>query len=485
MARVTKPALNPALAASGGKAKPTAASKRAAAQAPTTPTPSGFPAILPQRGSSSEAQVRRMSLLNKVSGLKEGVGSVLTNDFVERSFPTGSIVIDEVLGIREIPAHGRMVQVHGEEHSGKSTLLYHFAGAYQKVWNRPVWIWDIEGQLKPDYLWQCGLDPDPSMTYLRQTTDVNEILRNTWQLMGNGKDPADCDYFIFDSVACMTPPISEKDILAGKALDPKVGDQARMFKRFLQLLQPRARVSDSCIHFVNQQSSIIPQTSKEQMAMKYATITNWNYTITGGKAARYFPSLMLMTAKGKAFEGAGDDEKWIFPVQGEGKDKIGVGRNWDINRTQLRVLKNKINDGGYREYHIYIRPGGGIDDWASVRELAKHYNLISTAAGKGTIIGRPEAPIETFRTQAEAIKALVIEERLDLLEKLRALTVDAIRADDPRKFRYERTQADKFTAGDSDIAPMGLNLDLEDDDVLSGDGEGDDIGADLTLEVEG
>ena len=458
---------------------PKAKGKKAAASAEATgtaaPVATRRPARTPNTSATTttdaEAAQRRLNLMSKVGGLKEGVGSILDNNYVERVFPSDSIVIDEVLGLRGIPAHGRMLQVHGEEHSGKSTLLYHFAGAYQRHTRRPVWIWDIEGQLKTDYLWQCGLDPDPAMTYLRQTTDVNEILRNTWLLMGNGKEPADCDYFIFDSVSCMMPPIPEKDIIAGKALDPKVGDQARMFKRFLQILQPRARISDSCIHFVNQQSAIIPQTQKEMQAQKYATITNWNYTITGGKAARYFPSIMLMTAKGKAFEGAGDDEKWIFPAQGEGKDKVGVGRHWDINRTQLRVLKNKVNNGGYREYHLYIRPGGGIDDWASVRELAKHYGLISTVAGKGTVIGRVEAPIATFKTQAQAIQALVVEEQMDILTRLRPLVVDAIRADDPRSFRYERTAMDKFTAGDTDVAPPGINLEDED---FSGDAGADE-----------
>lgn len=460
-------------------------SKAAAAAAPTNTAPvaqvgaNGAPTlVLPNRGTDAQAAARKAAMMAKIGTLKEHPKSAIPNDFVERSFPTGSIVIDEVLGIREIPAHGRMVQVHGEEHSGKSTLLYHFAGAYQKVWKRPVWIWDIEGQLKTNYLWQCGLDPDPDMTILRQTTDVNEILRNTFAMMGDGRDDNTClcDYFIFDSVACMIPPVTDKEIEKNEALTHQVGDQAKLFKRFMQLLQPRARQTDSCIHFVNQQSSIIPQNSQEQRAMKYATVTNWNYTLTGGKAARYFPSLMLMTAKGKAFEGAGDDEAWLFSPQAEGADKVGVGRQWDVNRSNLRVLKNKINDGGYREYHIYTRPGGGIDDWISVRELAKHYGLITTGKG-GTIIGRPEAPLATFKTKALAQQALVREQNMGLLIPLRALTVDAIRADDPRKFVFERSDKDRYIAGETDVNPDAAGLDMEDDDLLSADS--DDIGLDV------
>ena len=476
----------------GGKAKASAASKAPAGNKLNIQVPQGnhtaaaaMAATLPVRGDDGAAAARRAALMSKIGTLKEHPKSIIANDYIERSFPTASIVIDEVLGIREIPAHGRMIQVHGEEHSGKSTLLYHFAGAYQRVWRKPVWIWDIEGQLKTPYLWQCGLDPDPSMTIIRQTTDANEILRNTFQMMGDGKDDSTClvDYFIFDSVSCLIPPVTDMDIAKDQALKHQVGDQARLFKRFMQILQPRARQTDSCIHFVNQQSAIIPQTQKELQAQKYATVTNWNYTLTGGKAARYFPSLMLMTAKDKAFEGAGKSEaveKWLFPPQGEGKDKVGVGRSWDINKTKVRVLKNKINDGGYREHHIYIRPGGGIDDMISVRELAYHYGLIKSTGG-GTIIGPAEAPVARFATQAEAIQSLVIEQNLEILAKLRLHVVDRIRNDDPRAFLYERSQADKYTAGETDVRPPEVTeLDI-DDDTLSADGA-EDLGLDFEAE---
>ena len=407
---------------------------------------------------AAEAAKRKAALVAKLGTIKEHPKSIIENVKVERKFSAESIVLDEVLGLHGIPANGRMLQVHGEAHTGKSTLLYHLAGAYQRQTGRPIWIWDLEQQLELNYLWQCGLDPDPTMTFVRQTTDMNEILRNTWELMGDGLHTPDCDYFIFDSVGCMNVPVSDKDIKKNEALDVSVGQQAKIVKKFLQIIQPRAVRSDSVIHFVNQQVSIIPQTAQEQRAMKYATVTNWNYTISGGKAARYYPSIMLSTELAKAFEGAGEDEEWLFPQQEEGASKHGVGRNWDINKSKVRVLKNKINNGGYREHHIYIRPGGGIDDWASVRELARHYDLINAGRG-GVVVGKAEAPLATFKSKAQAIQALVIEQRMDLLEPLRELTVDAIRADDPRAFHYERTAADiKATTDASDGAPT---LDLE------------------------
>ena len=110
----------------GGRKAAGGAAKSAAKAAPAVQAPMGnhtaaaaMAATLPVRGDDHAAADRRAALMSKIGTLKEHPKSIIANDFIERSFPTASIVIDEVLGIREIPAHGRMIQVHGEEHSGK------------------------------------------------------------------------------------------------------------------------------------------------------------------------------------------------------------------------------------------------------------------------------------------------------------------------------------------------------------------------------
>lgn len=415
---------------------------------------------------SAGADMRRR-MLEGLGTLKEDPKTIVRNDFQERSYPSGNIVLDEVLGVREYPCHGSMLHVHGEEHSGKSTLLYCLAGAYQRYTGRPVMIHDIEGQLRTNYLWQCGLNPDTSFTQIRQISDPNELLRVTVEALENGW----IDYFVFDSIAHIMPEGDLKAIRAGKALNLKVGDQARLFKKFLYTMKPFARRNDASINFVNQQSAIIPQTTKDQLAMKYASITRWDHSVAGGKAARYGSDLMLQTAKMKAFEGAGTDEEFLFP---SADGKAGVGRSWDVNKTEIRVLKNKINNGGYRQYHIYIRPGGGIDGWISVRELALHYGLIKkvtkdfAGGGSGYIVGAEAAPLMHFKSKGAAVEELVLKQNMDLLEPLHAMLVDVIRGDDPRKFVFERSKKDAFVAGDIDRAELDLEEEIElgvDDEV--------------------
>lgn len=425
----------------------------------------------------ADGSAQRKLFMQTLGGLKEDPASIIANDYVERMFETGSIVLDHVLGLRGVYCHGRMFQVHGEEHSGKSTIEYCLAAAYQKAFDEPVMIFDFEGQLTTEYLRQCGMDMRPEYLQIRQPDSADECLKVACEML----EANACRCMIFDSVGWIHQGVDMKEIRKGKAMDSRPGEDAKGFKRFLKALIPRGRKADACLLFVNQQIGVIPANQQEQNAVKYGTVTNLPYTVAGGKAARYTPSVMLETSKGKAFEGADDKTYWVMAP---GEDKAGVGRSWDINRTNLRVLKNKVNNGGYRQFHLYIRPGGGIDDWASVRELADHYGLFSAAKGKGYIVGRADNPIATYKTKAECHEDVVIKQNMEVLVPLRALVVECIHADDPRTFVYERTAMDKFNSGDADADTLppeirrgAINLEDEDGpgtDSFDGDGgEGD------------
>ena len=100
--------------------------------------------------------------------------------------------------------------------------------------------------------------------------------------------------------------------------------------------------------------------------------------------------------------------------------------------------------------------------------------------GRKMIDGQVKTKV--FATQAEAIQSLVIEQNLEILAKLRLHVVDRIRNDDPRAFLYERSQADKYTAGETDMRPPEVTeLDI-DDDTLSADGV-EDLGLDFETEA--
>ena len=55
------------------------------------------------------------------------------------SIPTGSLALDDALGVGGIP-RGRIIEVYGAESSGKSTLAYHIMAEAQKLGGTAAYI---------------------------------------------------------------------------------------------------------------------------------------------------------------------------------------------------------------------------------------------------------------------------------------------------------------------------------------------------------
>jgi hypothetical protein len=262
----------------------------------------------------------------------------------------------------------------------------------------------------------------------------------------------------------MIPDIKLEDVLSGKRLvdDNVVGEHARFMTDFFKLVTPLAAKRNALMLFVNQQTTKIATTKKDQMKAKWAGgVTNVDYDVKGGKAPKQFASYQIETTKGSAIEGAYDeDEAFLY----EGRDyAAGVAKTQNILRNHIRVLKNKVTSGGYREFDIYLRPGGGIDDWISVRALAQNYGMIKFLGPKqGYRVGSEANPLARYPTKNDAKKALVLDEDMDVLVPLRAMVIEAIKADDV-SFRFNPSIADRIMAGEDDdelataMAAMGGN----------------------------
>ena len=125
-------------------------------------------------------------------------------------------------------------------------------------------------------------------------------------------------------------------------------------------------------------------------------------------------------------------------------------------------MKNKVTMGGYREHTLYLRPGHGLDDNISIRELAHKYKLIQNK-GRKYIVGLESNPIATYDNKEEAIRDLVIEQNPTVLAKLKQLVIAAIENDN-EAFRTEITAEERnMVEGDSPNVTT-LKFDDEDDD---------------------
>jgi RecA/RadA recombinase len=358
---------------------------------------------------------------------------IVKADVEEEKIPFGLLALDNVLQLGGLPRRGRVLQFHGQEHGGKSTLCCKIIGNYQAQTGEPAVIYDFEGTLSWDYLKKIGVDPDLAILYTPDSIQTACI--KAMEQMENGTR-----VFMFDSIPAMKPMVDAKEIKSGKAFKPSMGRHARAMQEFFDLMLPHARRYDCTFLMVNQERARMDGTREAEYAAKYPSFTNLPYTLPGGRAARYYMSAMVeVNVKkawkyGKAYQksgAAGPDEFVLGP-------QLPEAQQGDFIATEIaaRVLKNKMSGGGYRGGTIWIRPGQGVDDYISIRQMAREYELIFSA-GKKWIVGDHENPIITYNTKAEALEDLVINCNTEILDRLKPLVAAAIDRDKTTRFAAE------------------------------------------------
>lgn len=338
-------------------------------------------------------------------------------DAEEEFIPTDSIVWDHVLQLKGIPRGGRIIQIHGKEHGGKSTLTYSIIRAYQKHTGQPVCLFDFEGTCTGEYLKRNGVNINRDALVMYRENSIESCIQKTVQFLEAG-----VKVFVFDSVPRMKSKVDKKEILNGSAFKASYASHAKSMNLFIDLLLPYAQANDAVFIMINQHRARIDASMEAQQAIKYGTITNTNYVLPGGYAMRFYPSLSIEVQVAKAIRAGGGESDWDIEP-GENK-----GGKYVATKVRVRVMKNKVTMGGYREHHLYLRPGLGLDDNISVRELAYKYKLIQYK-GRKYVVGLESNPIATYDTKDEAIRALVIDQDPAVLAKLKELVISAIHSD--------------------------------------------------------
>lgn len=405
------------------------------AKKPATPTQSENTRLFTMK--------QRQQAFSKIRGNSEKDYRVIDPDKAEESTPYGLLTLDEVCGLGGIKRRGRVIDIHGEEHSGKSTLTYTITANYQRLTGEPVVIFDFERTGSWDYLHQIGVDD--SLCELYQPDAIQDAEKRTLEFMKAG-----VRLFIFDSIVRMREEVDEKAIMSGDAHKTTPGEHARAMEKFFNnMLTPAAR-HDCVFLMVNQVRARIEATQEAMYAQKYPSFTNLPYVLPGGKTCRFTPSVMIETKAHKAVRaGGGDDEFLLDPAVGT-KDK----EDHVATRVKVRILKNKANGGGYREGAMYMRPGLGFDDRISIREYARDYGLIASKGAKWFVGTDIDNAIATYPNKEAAIEDLVVKQNPQVLEKLRALVVEAVRNDNSGRHTFQLTDHEEryMTGVDDDHA---------------------------------
>ena len=265
---------------------------------------------------------------------KFGEGSIIKLGAVKKvdvdSISTGSIGVDEILGIGGVP-RGRIIEIYGPESSGKTTLSLHIISEAQKKDGIAAFI-DAEHALDPEYAKKVGVNLDELL--VSQPNSGEQALDIVESLVRSGK----MDVIVIDSVAALTP----KDEIEGDMGDYHVGKQARLMSQALRKLTAVVANSKTVVIFIN------------QIRMKIGVMFGSPETTTGGNALKFYSSVRI-------------DIRRIAQIK-KGEEVVG-------GRHRVKIVKNKVAPP-FKQTEFDLIYNEGISQEGEILALGEKYGLI-------------------------------------------------------------------------------------------------------------
>lgn len=304
-----------------------------------------------------------------------GHGSITTLEENENknlgTLSTGSVILDQTVGGGY--AFGRIVEIYGQEASGKTTLALHAVSECQKLGKKVAYI-DLENALSKQYVKNIGIKTSELLIVYPKSGE--EALDMVARLV-----EANIDLIVIDSVAALIPKAELEADLEKQA----IGSQARMMSAGLRKINAVLTNKSTIVVFINQIRNKI----------NTSFFAGNPETTTGGKALGYFASLRIS-----------------LKVKERIVDKlnrcIGV-------KIQAKIIKNKLASP-YQEAYLEIIFSRGIQKAREILDLAVEREIIHKSGnwysyqGK-KVVGR-EAIIDHLISNSsicDEIEKLVIE----------------------------------------------------------------------------
>ena len=244
--------------------------------------------------------------------------------------PTGSIGLDEALGIGGFP-RGRIIEIYGPESSGKTTLSLHAVAEAQKLGGICAFI-DAEHAMDPEYAKNLGVKLDELL--ISQPDTGEQALEIVESLVRSGK----IDVIVIDSVAALTP----KDEIEGEMGAHHVGKQARLMSQALRKLTSIVSKSKTVVIFIN------------QIRMQIGVMFGNPETTPGGKALKFYTSVRL-------------DIRRIAQIK-KGEEVVG-------GRHRVKVVKNKVA-APFKTTEFDLIYNEGISREGELLALGEKYGIV-------------------------------------------------------------------------------------------------------------
>lgn len=284
-----------------------------------------------------------MSLKAKLDKIKKKSASMFVDLNKEPEpidvIPTGSIVLDDLLGIGGWP-RGRIVEVCGEFSSSKSTVALHAAAEAVAMGLFVVYL-DFEHAMDINYPGHLGLDVQDPLFYLLQPKTMEEGLDTVEAVLTE----EGLGLVVIDSVSMATPAaILERD-KAGKAL----GLQSRLYSQYLDRICKMASDANACILQTNQMKTSIniqnPYAGKDKKT-------------SGGKMVEFLDSIKV--------------ELNAYSRETETRVDKFTGKDIEVPvREKVRAFteKNKLS-APKRTSSFWVEYGQGINNGFTIADMA-------------------------------------------------------------------------------------------------------------------
>ncbi len=268
--------------------------------------------------------------------------------------PTGSISLDLALGVGGVP-RGRVIEIYGQEGSGKTSLALHILAEAQKKGGAVAFV-DAEHALDPDWAKKIGVNIDDLL--ISQPDSGEEALQIVETLVKSGE----IDVIVVDSVAALTP----KTEIEGEIGEFQIGLQARLMSQALRKLSGIISKTKTVVIFLN------------QTRMKIGVMFGNPETTSGGLALKFYSSLRIELRR-------------IGQIK-HGDEIIG-------SRIKAKIVKNKVAAPfKVTEFDIYYNEG--ISQYSDIINTGLKYGVIKKSGSwlqyENTKLGQGMEASKTF-----------------------------------------------------------------------------------------
>ncbi len=243
---------------------------------------------------------------------------------------TGCLSLDLALGVLGLP-RGRVIEIFGEEASGKTTVSLHVLAEVQKQKGVAAFV-DAEHALDPEYAKKIGVKVEDLL--ISQPDTGEQALEIVETLTRSNA----VDAIVVDSVAALTP----KAEIEGEMGDQFVGLQARLMSQALRKLAAIVAKTKTIVIFLNQ--------TRQKIGAVWGSPT----TTPGGTALKFYSSVRIELKK-------------IGQIK-KGEEVIG-------SRIKAKIVKNKVAPP-FKVCEFDIIYNEGISTASELIDLGMNYGLI-------------------------------------------------------------------------------------------------------------